>query len=215
MPILQAICDIIILIGAVVVAIANISKFLGKPISFFQKKQDKEFKEKFKKELDEELPKSIIENNISELLLKNINPVLQEIKTLNIQQNNRIEILANSSKDVLREKIMSIYNAGKKTKTLTQHQREALDQYYKDYKADDILERHRHRYEFNNEFKSQFEEKGMVFSGINPQTNLCEIIELKDHPFFVACQFHPEFKSRPLDPHPLFVGLLEASIKHE
>ena len=83
------------------------------------------------------------------------------------------------------------------------------------YKTDLIVERHRHRYEFNNEFKSQFEEKGMVFSGINPQTNLCEIIELKDHPFFVACQFHPEFKSRPLDPHPLFVGLLEASIKHE
>ena len=83
------------------------------------------------------------------------------------------------------------------------------------YKTDLIVERHRHRYEFNNKFKSQFEEKGMVFSGINPQTNLCEIIELKDHPFFVACQFHPEFKSRPLDPHPLFVGLLEASIKHE
>ena len=108
MPILQTICDIIILVGAVVVAIANISKFLGKPISFFQKKQDKEFKEKFKKELDEELPKSIIENNISELLLK----------------------------DVLREKIMGIYNTGKKTKALTQHQREALDQYYKDYKAE-------------------------------------------------------------------------------
>ena len=136
MPILQAVCDIIILIGAVAVAIANISKFLGKPISFFQKKQDKEFKEKFKKELDEELPKSIIENNISELLLKDINPVLQEIKALNMQQNERIEVLANSSKDVLREKIMGIYNAGKKTKTLTQHQREALGQYYKDYKAE-------------------------------------------------------------------------------
>lgn len=83
------------------------------------------------------------------------------------------------------------------------------------YKKDLIQERHRHRYEFNNEYKSLFEKNGVVFSGINPQTNLCELIELKDHPFFMACQYHPEFKSRPLDPHPLFVGFLKASIENE
>ena len=85
---------------------------------------------------------------------------------------------------------------------------------YNLYKKDLIRERHRHRYEFNNEYKSLFEEKGgVIFSGINPQTNLCEIIELKDHPFFVACQFHPEFQSRPLQAHPLFIGFIEASLK--
>ena len=86
---------------------------------------------------------------------------------------------------------------------------------YELYRKELIQERHRHRYEFNNEFKSLFEENGVVFSGINPQTNLCELIELKDHPFFMACQYHPEFKSRPLDPHPLFLGLLKASIENE
>ena len=80
------------------------------------------------------------------------------------------------------------------------------------YKTDLIKERHRHRYEFNNEYKKNFEDVGVVFSGINPQTNLCEIIELKNHPFFIASQFHPEFLSRPLQPHPLFLGLVEAAI---
>ncbi len=83
------------------------------------------------------------------------------------------------------------------------------------YKSDLIKERHRHRYEFNNGFKKEFEENGVIFSGINPQTNLCEIIELKDHPFFIASQFHPEFLSRPLQPHPLFVGFVKASIENE
>jgi len=81
------------------------------------------------------------------------------------------------------------------------------------YKKDLIKERHRHRYEFNNEYKDAFIEKGVVFSGINPQTNLCELIELKDHPFFMASQYHPEFLSRPLNPHPLFVGLIDAAKK--
>lgn len=83
------------------------------------------------------------------------------------------------------------------------------------YQASEIKERHRHRYEFNNKYKDEFVKNGMVFSGTNPQTGLCEIIELKDHPFFMACQFHPEFKSRPLNPHPLFKGFIEASIKNE
>lgn len=85
---------------------------------------------------------------------------------------------------------------------------------YSYYKAELIQERHRHRYEFNNVFKSDFENHGVVFSGINPQTNLVEIIELKEHPFFVASQFHPEFKSRPLEAHPLFLGFIEACNNH-
>jgi len=82
------------------------------------------------------------------------------------------------------------------------------------YREKIIRERHRHRYEFNNKFKADFENNGVVFSGINPQTNLVEIIELKDHPFFVGCQFHPEFRSRPLEAHPLFLGFIKASDKY-
>ena len=76
-----------------------------------------------------------------------------------------------------------------------------------------IRERHRHRYEFNSEYKKQYEEGGLVFSGINPLTHLCEMIELPTHPYFIASQFHPEFLSRPLKPHPLFLGLVKAASK--
>jgi CTP synthase len=81
------------------------------------------------------------------------------------------------------------------------------------YGADKISERHRHRYEFDNKYKAEMEKNGMVFSGINPQSDLVEIIELKKHPYFVGVQFHPEFKSRFLEPHPLFVGLVKAALK--
>ncbi len=84
---------------------------------------------------------------------------------------------------------------------------------YQDYKTNTIKERHRHRYEFNNKYKELLEEKGMIFSGINTPSNLVEIIELPDHPHFIACQFHPEFKSRPTRPHPLFDSFIKASIK--
>lgn len=83
---------------------------------------------------------------------------------------------------------------------------------YKAYKSKNISERHRHRFEFNNTYKEQFIKKGMIFSGINPLTNLVEIIELKDHPYFIGVQFHPEFKSRPIKAHPLFVSLVEATV---
>ena len=76
-----------------------------------------------------------------------------------------------------------------------------------------ISERHRHRYEFNNDFREQLEKAGLVFSGTSPDNKLVEIIELKDHPFFVACQFHPEFKTRPMVPHPLFREFIRAAIK--
>lgn len=76
-----------------------------------------------------------------------------------------------------------------------------------------INERHRHRYEFNNEFREQLERAGMIIAGTTPDGKLVEIIELKDHPYFVASQFHPEFQSRPLSPHPLFNGFVSAVIK--
>ncbi|MCX7779237.1 MAG: CTP synthase [Patescibacteria group bacterium] len=76
-----------------------------------------------------------------------------------------------------------------------------------------IFERHRHRYEVNNQFREILEKKGLVFSGLNPQSNLVEMIELKNHPFFLATQFHPEFKSRLLSPHPLFKEFIRTAIK--
>jgi len=81
------------------------------------------------------------------------------------------------------------------------------------YGADQISERHRHRYEFDNTYKEEMKKHGLLVSGVNPQTNLAEIVELKKHPFFVGVQFHPEFKSRFLQPHPLFVGLVKAALK--
>ena len=79
------------------------------------------------------------------------------------------------------------------------------------FKKELVHERHRHRYEFNNKYKKRFEDKGMVFAGINPDMDLVEIVELPDHPFFVGVQFHPEYISRPLDPHPLFMGFIKAA----
>lgn len=79
------------------------------------------------------------------------------------------------------------------------------------YGKEEISERHRHRFEFNNEFLNQFMKKGLTISGTSPDGKLVEIIELKDHPFFVGTQFHPELKSRPLSPHPLFVGFVKAA----
>ena len=82
------------------------------------------------------------------------------------------------------------------------------------YKSEEISERHRHRYEFNNDYRQKMESKGMTFSGTSPDGKLVEIIELKEHPYFIASQFHPEFKSRPDRPQPLFVGLLAAAKKN-
>ncbi len=83
------------------------------------------------------------------------------------------------------------------------------------YKADKISERHRHRYEFDNKYREEMESKGLEVTGVNPQSNLVEIVELKKHPYFVGVQFHPEFKSRFLQPHPLFVGLVKAALKNK
>ena len=79
------------------------------------------------------------------------------------------------------------------------------------YGADTISERHRHRYEFNTNYRKQFEDAGLIFSGTSPDDKLMEMIELKDHPFYMACQFHPEFQSKPDMSHPLFKGFIEAA----
>ena len=92
---------------------------------------------------------------------------------------------------------------------------DAQSKSFKAYKTRKISERHRHRYEFNNEYRKKFEKAGMSFAGLSPDKELVEIIELKNHPFFIGTQFHPEFKSRILNPHPLFKGFIEASIKRK
>ncbi|MCD4780186.1 MAG: CTP synthase [Candidatus Omnitrophica bacterium] len=86
---------------------------------------------------------------------------------------------------------------------------------YKAYKKEDISERHRHRYEFNNKYKKIFEKNGMIFSGVNNDQDLVEIVELKTHPWFVACQFHPEFKSKPDKVHPLFKSFIAAALEQK
>ena len=81
------------------------------------------------------------------------------------------------------------------------------------YGSEEISERHRHRYEFNNQFRQELQLAGLRLSGTSPDGSLVEIVELPDHPWFVGCQFHPEFKSRPNRPHPLFCGLVHAALE--
>jgi CTP synthase len=82
------------------------------------------------------------------------------------------------------------------------------------YKQKEISERHRHRYEFNNEYKKKLTDKGLRITGISPDKRLAEIIEIKDHPWYLGCQFHPEFKSKPTKPHPLFKKFIEAALRY-
>ena len=82
---------------------------------------------------------------------------------------------------------------------------------YKIYEEENISERHRHRFEYNNDYKERLEEKGLIASGTSPDGTLVEIVENINHPFFIACQFHPEFKSRPDRPAPLFKALIKAA----
>ncbi len=89
-----------------------------------------------------------------------------------------------------------------KTKSLARHL----------YRTEQVDERHRHRYEFNNDYRFLFEEKGMIFSGLSPDERLVEIVELENHPYFIATQAHPEFKSQPTKPHPMFRGFIKAAI---
>ncbi|MBI5894273.1 MAG: CTP synthase, partial [Deltaproteobacteria bacterium] len=86
---------------------------------------------------------------------------------------------------------------------------------FKIYGKTEISERHRHRYEVNNPYRETLEKKGVVFSGLSPDKTLVEITELNGHPYFIGCQFHPEFKSKPMLPHPLFKEFIKAAIKNK
>jgi CTP synthase len=81
------------------------------------------------------------------------------------------------------------------------------------YASEQISERHRHRYEFNNMYRQQFAANGMLIAGTSPDGSLVEVVELPDHPWFVAVQFHPEFKSKPTAAHPLFAGFIGAAVE--
>ena len=83
------------------------------------------------------------------------------------------------------------------------------------YAQDAIAERHRHRYELNNEFRQRLSDAGLTFSGVSPDGRLVEAAELSDAPFYLGVQYHPEFKSRPNKPHPLFLGFIEAAQNHK
>jgi CTP synthase len=85
---------------------------------------------------------------------------------------------------------------------------------HKIYGENVISERHRHRYEFNPIYRERLEQKGLKSGGLSPDGTLVEMVEYWDHPWFVGCQFHPEFKSRPMDPHPLFASYIEACLNH-
>jgi CTP synthase len=85
----------------------------------------------------------------------------------------------------------------------------------KAYGRDSVRERHRHRFEVNNAYVGQLQRGGMVVSGINPRRNLVEIVEIKDHPWFVGVQFHPEFQSKPSAPHPLFAAFIKAALAQQ
>ena len=86
---------------------------------------------------------------------------------------------------------------------------------YNAYKEDLVSERHRHRFEFNNEYRKSLEDEGLVISGVSPDNVLVEMVEIKDHPWFLGCQFHPEFKSRPNNAHPIFVSFIKAAIDNK
>ena len=83
------------------------------------------------------------------------------------------------------------------------------------YQQEEISERHRHRYEFNNQFREQLEKAGLIVSGASPDNTLVEIVEIADHPWFLGCQFHPEFKSKPMNPHPLFRDFIKAALDNK
>ena len=86
---------------------------------------------------------------------------------------------------------------------------------YKIYGKSDVLERHRHRYEFNSAYLEELKAAGLKASGINPETGLVEVIELENHPFFIGVQYHPEYKSTVANPHPLFVSFVAAAVKNK
>jgi CTP synthase len=86
---------------------------------------------------------------------------------------------------------------------------------YKAYKTQEISERHRHRFEFNNKYTEKLQDNGLIISGTSPDKQLVEIVEYIDNPWFVGCQFHPEFRSKPTKPHPLFTDFIKAALTNK
>ena len=86
---------------------------------------------------------------------------------------------------------------------------------YQAYQQENVMERHRHRYEFNLQYHDQLTQKGLRIGGTSPDGELVEIVEVPDHPWFLGCQFHPEFKSKPMEPHPLFREFIRASLGYK
>ena len=128
------------------------------------------------------------------------NKCLSVIGLLN-EWNKNGKLIKGTNKDLGGTMRLGLYEAKLRHNTLI----------HKIYKSKSIFERHRHRYEVNNNLKNKFENKGMIFSGMSPDNKLPEIIELKNHPWFIGVQYHPEFKSRPLSPHPLFSSFIKAA----
>ena len=137
---------------------------------------------------------------------------------LKLEDANSTEMMANTKYPVidLMESQKTIVNKGG-TMRLGSWECEikAGSKASKVYGASIIMERHRHRYEFNNDYKTEIEEAGMVATGLNPETGLVEIIEIPDHPWFVGVQYHPEYRSTVANPHPLFVAFVRAALKYK
>ena len=131
---------------------------------------------------------------------------------LGLEESNSIEFDENCKEPVIRKMEENIVVNNKEMrigKYITKLKKNTLA--YEMYKQDKIGERHEHKYEYNNEYKERLEKAGLICSGISPDGKLVNIVEVKEHPYYIACQFHPEFKSRPDRPSPLFVGLVKAA----
>ena len=139
--------------------------------------------------------------------------IMEEQKKVN-KKGGTMRLGAYPCKLVEKSKVMKMYSKYLLNKEERSSNKELDSKFLRDISNQSIIsERHRHRYEYNNDYREQMELKGLRIAGTSPDESLVEIVELENHPFFVGCQFHPEFKSRPNKPHPLFVELVAKSIK--
>ncbi len=139
--------------------------------------------------------------------------IMEEQKKVN-KKGGTMRLGAYPCKLVEKSKVMKMYSKYLLNKEERSSNKELDSKFLRDLSNQSIIsERHRHRYEYNNDYREQMELKGLRIAGTSPDESLVEIVELENHPFFVGCQFHPEFKSRPNKPHPLFVELVAKSIK--
>ena len=139
--------------------------------------------------------------------------IMEEQKKVN-KKGGTMRLGAYPCKLVEKSKVMKMYSKYLLNKEERSSNKELDSKFLRDISNQSIIsERHRHRYEYNNDYREQMELKGLKIAGTSPDESLVEIVELENHPFFVGCQFHPEFKSRPNKPHPLFVELVAKSIK--